>query len=181
MKSTDLLITSFAPWKAHHRSNASDDLLLECLKRSLLDRYTVLRYLPVNLPIALSLTTAKIEQLHPQTIVCCGMAESRQKLSLEAKAIVHQQERTTSFDLERMTANLSMTEISQDAGRFVCNSLYYFVLDYLQTHHPARQALFVHVPVLTAANREAIVADFQVVLQRLSASIATVPVLANTY
>lgn len=73
----------------------------------------------------------------------------------------------TTLDLAPLAAGLSQTRISTDAGRFVCNGLYFRVLDWLtQTQSPS-QALFVHVPRLTIENQAAIVADFATLLQRL--------------
>lgn len=40
--------------------------------------------------------------------------------------------------------------ISHDAGGYVCNTLYYQVLDHLQTNEPSIPALFVHVPATPA-------------------------------
>ncbi|MGA1262368.1 MAG: peptidase C15 [Prochlorothrix sp.] len=79
----------------------------------------------------------------------------------------------TSLDLVSLAADLTQTRISTDAGRFVCNGLYFRVLDWLSRSpqsDPACQALFVHVPRLTAENQNAIVADFVTVLDRLGSS-----------
>ncbi len=165
-----ILLTSFATWKPQQRSNSSDDLLLEMLhpdRRSVLPPIEVFRQLPVNLPIARGIAIAKFEQLQPALLLCCGMAESRPRLSVESTAVVQNHKRHTHYNLDVLTAGLSITEISHDAGRFVCNSLYYFMLDYITQHYPERHCLFIHVPVLTDHNRAAIVADFTALLQRL--------------
>ncbi|WP_416674579.1 pyroglutamyl-peptidase I family protein [Egbenema bharatensis] len=181
MPSTTLL-TSFAPWKANHWSNSADDLLQDLLA-DLAHRETqgethlesklsptslhFLRQLPVNFPVAHSIVTHKINQLQPRLVLCCGMAESRHKLSLESNAVCQTQQLYTSIDLDGLAAGLTQTEISHDAGRFVCNALYYGILNYLKCYSPDTLCLFVHIPVLTPNNRKGIVADFWAILERL--------------
>ena len=160
---TRLLLTAFAPWKAQQLSNSSDDLLQAIQPIAPLS-VSFLRGLPVNLPVARSLTIAKLQQVRPQILVLCGMAETRSRLSVEATATVGDRQIHTSIDLVRLTANLAATDISQDAGRFVCNSLYYAMLSY---NPLSFECLFVHVPILQDSNQAAIVADFRVILARL--------------
>jgi pyroglutamyl-peptidase len=130
----------------------------------------VLRQLPVNAPVARSLTVYKFEQLRPRLLVCCGMAESRRQLSLETQAVQGESILQTGLDLEGLAAGLNRAgfaiELSQDAGRFVCNSLYHAMLNYLK-RYPDYQTLFVHVPLLRAGNREQIVTAFRALLQAL--------------
>lgn len=162
-----VLLTSFAVWRTHQRSNSSDDLLLALVHRYQSPLLHVFRQLPVNVPVAQALTIAKIQQLQPQVVLCCGMAEARDRLNLEARAVVGDRVLQTSMNLNRLTKNLKNTEISRDAGRFVCNGLYYAILNYLQSYHPSIQCLFVHVPVLTIHNQADIVADFSLILERV--------------
>lgn len=162
------LLTSFSTWKSGQKSNASDDLLLEIRSlSSLAMSLQIMRHLPVNVPVALELVVRKIEQLQPHVVLCCGMAEHRTYLNLETKATVGNKALYTNVNLLNLTLGLSQTKISEDAGRFVCNGLYYAILDYLQVYFPATQCLFVHVPPLTLQNREYIVADFDLILERL--------------
>lgn len=177
-----VLLTSFAPWKAHQPSNASDDLLLEIVKTGTPSWLHLLRQLPVNVPVAEEIIIGKIQQLQPQMVICCGMAESRTKLNVESKAVVRGNSLHTRVDLEALTAGLNSTEISDDAGRFVCNGLYYAILYYLQNRdsdirhldirdsdirHPDVHCLFVHVPILTPDNQKNVIADFSSILKRV--------------
>lgn len=73
----------------------------------------------------------------------------------------------TSVDLVKIVAGLSATEISYDAGKFVCEGLYYEVLKYLQPQ-PNIPCIFVHVPILTPENLPMILSDFQVIIKRIS-------------
>lgn len=162
---TSLLLTSFTTWLPHQSSNSSDDLLAELLQRNCSIDLHTLRQLPVDFGLAPQQTIAQIQTLKPQAVVCCGMAESRSKLSVESQAVQGGQILKTRFSLPELVAGLSMTEISHDAGRFVCNATYFAVLEHLQ--NSSCLGLFVHVPILTEANRAAIVADFEILLQRL--------------
>ncbi|MBD2464835.1 peptidase C15 [Oscillatoria sp. FACHB-1407] len=164
-----LLLTSFQTWMPHQRSNASDDLLLEIGQQNPSPSWHVLRQLPVDFELAPQKAIAHVTQLQPDVVVCCGMAESRSRLSVESRAITESEILHSTLDLQRLTAELNYTEISDDAGRFVCNALYYAMLKHLRSHQPQSHGLFVHVPILTDENRGAIVADFRVILQRLTA------------
>jgi len=166
-----LLITSFDIWQSHHRSNSSDDLLATLGDRQLLPAKThLLRRLPVHFDLAPQRVIQAIEQWQPRHIICCGMAEKRRHLEIESTAKSPQEVLHTSVDLERLTANLSHTQISHDAGNFVCNHLYYSVLKHLRQRRLTSQCLFVHVPLLTDENLSPCVHDFSSLLQELSAS-----------
>ncbi|BAU11277.1 peptidase C15 pyroglutamyl peptidase I [Leptolyngbya sp. NIES-3755] len=91
------------------------------------------------------------------------MAESRQKLSLESNGKFQSEILRSGFDLNQLMESTTTTEISHDAGNFVCNYLYYQVLK-----HCDQQCLFVHVPVLTSENQAAIVQDFLSILEQVT-------------
>ena len=163
-----ILLTSFSTWKVHQKNNSSDQLLVEISSiPSLASSLHFFRYLPVNLPVARSLTISKFQQVQPDVLVCCGMAEARSWLSVEAQATVHTRTLQTSLNLTQLTAGLKHTVLSQDAGRFVCNSLYYAMLDYLHRASPQCPCLFVHVPPVKSTGWELIVADFRQLIERL--------------
>ena len=162
-----VLVTSFATWRPDQRSNASDDLLVAAQQEGMPASVTCMRQLPVNSPVAKDITIAKVNHLHPEVIICCGMAESRQKLTVERQATVRGRTLKTPIDLKELIQGLHTVEISEDAGRFVCNSLYYAMLDYLSIHHPDRLCLFVHVPVLMPEHQSSLIADFRCIVDRL--------------
>lgn len=91
-------------------------------------------------------------------------------LSLISKEISLQDEilLSTSVDLEKLLAGLVATEISYDAGKFVCEGLYYEILKYLGNGKRNACCIFVHVPVLTPENLPIIVADFHVIIDRMA-------------
>jgi pyroglutamyl-peptidase len=180
-----LLLTSFDIWLPHHRSNSSDDLLVEVAKISgLLHDLTFLRQLPVDVALASYRTIEKINELQPDGIICCGMAESRKHLSVESQArittkstdcnikvlAVDSQESVlqATINIQELLVGAKAVEISHDCGKFVCEGLYYSVLDYLYQQRLTSRCIFVHVPVLNAKNLAEILADFVLIIHRLA-------------
>jgi len=163
-----VLLTSFDVWKSHHVSNASDDLITELLNRELLtENVHLLRKVTVDFQLAPETIIAKIQQLQPDIVVCCGMAERRSRLTVESNGTVDAETIHTSIDIHRLIQNLSFTKVSHDAGRFVCNHTYYTILKYFCDAQLKSECVFIHVPVLNAENLEAVVQDFSTILSRL--------------
>ncbi|MEM1280980.1 MAG: peptidase C15 [Cyanobacteria bacterium P01_H01_bin.152] len=163
-----LLITTFAPWKAHQTTNSSDDLVaLLCNRQLLPTRTRVLRNLPVHFQLAPSQVIAAMYQYRPTTVVCCGMAETRSRLNLERYAHGLGERLETPLNLSQLAAGLEWTTISHNAGNFVCNALYYELLRHIQKHDLGVQSLFLHVPQLNNYNRQPLIQDFVSVLSRL--------------
>jgi pyroglutamyl-peptidase len=67
-----------------------------------------------------------------------------------------------------LSAATQWTEISDDAGNYVCNDLYYRVLAYIEQYQLSMRCLFIHVPPLNAYNCEPVAHDFAVMLARLA-------------
>ncbi len=164
--SNRLLITSFDIWEAHHISNASDDLLAMMGDR-LPPETHVLRKLPVDFQVAPAAVIAAMATLQPDIVLCCGMAESRTTLTLEANGKCQEDVRPTAIALSQLLPQLPHTHISHDAGNFVCNHLYYTILQHIHQQRLASHCLFLHVPLLTAARQASIVSDFATLLQCL--------------
>jgi pyroglutamyl-peptidase len=166
-----VLLTSFDIWKPHHVSNSSDDLLTEILNRGLLpENAYYLRKLPVDFQLAPKEVISKIDELQPELILCCGMAEKRTLLTVESNGSHDGEIIKTSIDIADLVEGLAGTKVSHDAGNFVCNFLYYSVLKYIQEKRINAQCLFVHVPVLNSENLESILADFLLLTQKLVGS-----------
>jgi pyroglutamyl-peptidase len=164
-----ILLTSFDIWLPHQQSNSSDDLLIEVGKlNSLLYDFTFLRHLPVDVELASSQVKAKIEVVKPNYIILCGMAESRKQLSVEKTASKAENILQTTVDLQQLVAEATTIEISDDCGKFVCEGLYYSVLDYLRQQQLTIPCIFVHVPVLSSENFGIIFADFLLVVDKLA-------------
>ncbi|HEY9725786.1 MAG TPA: peptidase C15 [Chroococcales cyanobacterium] len=205
--SRKILLTSFQTWRPEQKSNSSDDLLEKIAQDTGSDSLTFLRQLPVNIPEAASRVITKIEEVQPDAIICCGMAQSRQKLTIESRATCGNSsyrirlysywlaicrklnlngfedilpiflgigDRSdlrlirTSVNLVKLLDGLSNTEISHEAGKFVCEGLYYELLKYLRKRNLATPCIFVHVPILTPENLPVILADFQLIIEKMS-------------
>lgn len=163
-----LLLSSFDIWKPHHRSNSSDDLLLELRRRGCLpESARLLRRLPVNTQQASDLLLAAIHQYRPPWVVLGGMAEGRSRLTVERRAVQGSRSYCTPINVWDLVAGLSHTDVSYHAGRFVCNETYYQVLSAIAAANLPTQALFLHVPASHEPAWPAIVDDAQQVLQRL--------------
>jgi pyroglutamyl-peptidase len=163
-----ILLTSFDTWKPHQQSNSSDDLLEAVIQQNPYPQQLYfLRQIPVDFQLAPTQVLAKVEELQPNIIICCGMAESRHLLTVESNGKHDNEVITTPLDLDLLIATLPNTAVSHDAGQFVCNWLYYSLLKYHREQTIQSHCLFVHVPILAAHNLEPVLQDFLVIMQRL--------------
>lgn len=156
------LLTSFTTWLPHQKSNSSDDILVKIqeLNYSLDVSLSFLRKLPVNVELASQRVIAAIDRIQPDVIVCCGMSEKRDKATVESKAFCQDACLYTSVNLTELSERLVFTEVSGNAGKFVCEGLYYQVLKYIQFQNRARHCIFVHIPLLNCTNLDLILKDF---------------------
>lgn len=168
-----ILFTSFDIWEPHQLSNSSDDLLNAIIQRnefshlSNIECYFAGKIL-VDFQVAPEYVISKLNELQPDLVICCGMAESRRSLSIESTGRFLEEALVTELDLEYLIETTIETYISHDAGNFVCNHLYYSLLNYQREQNLSYRCLFVHVPVLTEENFETIIHDFLVIVKRLS-------------
>ena len=159
---TKILLTSFQTWLPHQKSNSSDDLLAEIQKLNYSHDFSLsfLRNLPVNVELASKMLIAEIERTQPDVIICCGMAEKRDKLTLESNASCHDNCLYTSVNLAELTEKLTTAQTSHDAGKFVFEGLYYQILKYIQSKNIITHCLFAHIPLLHHSNLSVILEDF---------------------
>ena len=95
-----VLLTSFDIWKPEQKSNSSDDLLALISSQKLTDYYlNFIRKLPVDSKIAPEIVISHIEKFQPDIIICCGMAEKREILTIESQASSGHKVMKTSVDL----------------------------------------------------------------------------------
>lgn len=161
-----ILLTSFQTWLTHQTSNASDDLLeILCQQDNDFRSLSFLRKLPVDIKLASEQVISKIKIIKPKAVICCGMAESRNRLNIEAHATCNNQCLYTSVNIEELTNLLRITDISQDAGKFVCEGLYYQILKYTRSLQQPIPCIFVHVPVLNRSNQDLILQDFCLIIK----------------
>jgi pyroglutamyl-peptidase len=171
-----LLITTFTTWKPEQPSNASDDLIQALIQRNLLnDTVHLLRQVQVDFELAPATVLSRVAEIQPAQVVCCGMAEGRSRLTLESNGKRHPHKIHTPVDVHELVQDLAITDVSHDAGEFVCNHLYYSVLNFVQVYGLRTQCLFVHVPILHQHNMEPIVQDFATILNRLQKKNSALP------
>lgn len=164
-----MLLTTFAPWRAHQPSNAADDLVVYLQQQQQIPLgTTVLRYIPVSFELAPIRVVAKLVELQSPVVVCCGMAEGRSHLHLERYGKGDDLALATSLPLDGLMVDTHLTGISNCAGTYVCNHLYHHLLRAIAQHHWSIQALFVHVPPLTPATQPLLAHDLALILKRLA-------------
>jgi pyroglutamyl-peptidase len=175
-----ILLTSFNVWLTDQKSNSSNDLLLELAKMAALPHdLNFLHHLPVDVQLASSRVIATIKDIQPNYIICCGMAASRSQLSVEVLASstsilppesINSPENIlrTTVNIEKLLVQTAAVEISCDCGKFVCEGLYYSVLDYLHQSQLSTKCIFVHVPILNPENLSEIIADFILIINNLA-------------
>ena len=167
-----ILLTSFDTWLPHQQSNSSDDLLNEISKLNYTAPFlTFLRLLPVDIELASCAVIAKINELQPNAIICCGMAERRSQLTIESNATCGNTMLKTQVDLQHLVTGSPGIGISDDAGKFVCEGLYYSVLHYINKRKLKTHCIFVHAPILTKENLINIITDFDLIIYNLASII----------
>ncbi len=174
--STRFLITTFTTWLPHQRSNAADDLIDRVAQAGLPAGTELLRHLPVDSRSSWTIVEAAMQRFRPARIIACGMAESRNRLCLEQQAQRDGQVRRSAIDLAPWAAQLQRGEQSFDAGDFVCNDLYFSILETI-AQDPCwseTRACFIHVPPLQGPDGQGLddsdrlVQDFQTLLTLLT-------------
>jgi pyroglutamyl-peptidase len=164
-----LLITSFRPWRAHQHVNSSDQLIGELIAQNRLPAETIwIDQVPVSFQLAPMRVICEIYRLRPRAVICCGMAENRPHLSLEQQAKGPEGSLHTSLALADLLSGTALCEISRDAGSYVCNHLYYRVLDFIDSANLEIASLFVHIPKLTRENTALIANDFVSIASQLN-------------
>jgi pyroglutamyl-peptidase len=164
-----MLLTTFAPWHAHQPSNAADDLVAHLQNQQQIPGgTTVMRQIPVSFELAPIRVIAKAVELQSGVVVCCGMAEGRSHLHLERYGRADDLAVSTSLPLKDLMADTHLTAISDCAGDYVCNHLYYRLLGAIAQHHWPMQALFIHIPPLTPATQPLLAMDLALILHRLA-------------
>jgi pyroglutamyl-peptidase len=160
MRST-LLLTSFTTWLPHQKSNTSDDLLEMAIDRSEFSpSWQVLRQLPVESQAAIDRVVSRLERLQPTGVICCGMAEKYPQMKVEIQATCGDTILRSPVNIGELMATLKVTGVSENAGRFVCNDLYYGILNYIRQQQRPISCLFVHIPLLSSENTQPILKDF---------------------
>ena len=161
-----LLITAFQPFD-NRETNVSKEVV-DKLDTSNMPFIIIKQTLPVSLVSSFLAIKKTIEEEKPDVILLCGEAISRRKISLELEAknyvgrsidpldeirtpnhqvIENGPSKITSiFPISYLQnllfTNLVQSQISTDAGSYICNALYYQVMYY----YPKISCLFIHFP-----------------------------------
>lgn len=169
MNTAPILITSFQPWRAHQASNSSDDLLAALQKKGQLPADSLwLKQVPVSFELAPIRVIGEIYRRRPRAVICCGMAERRTYLSVEQQASRAEKTLTTTLNLPLLLQNTQFSEISCNAGSYVCNHLYYSVLESVSKQPWKLAAIFIHVPILQPGSRQFVLTDFARICRQLA-------------
>ena len=182
------LVSAFEPFGGDS-VNASLEAL-RCLPHRL-DGIEIFKVqLPTSFARALSVLKEGLEQAKPELVLCLGQANTRDKFSLERIAVNVQDARIADNDgsqpknepvraggptayratlpLQQALAALHAAgipaEISESAGTFVCNSVFYGLMDHLAHERRNVPAGFAHLPALDKQSAEALARGVSVVL-----------------
>ncbi len=156
-----ILITGFEPFD-EYKTNPSWDIARE-LSLELPQVGSLL--LPVSFNQCFQKLEKSIQTLSPKAVICLGLADTRERVTVERIAINIAHARITDNDgeqplerpihpkgndgifsslaLQELTSQIPGIEVSNTAGTYVCNYLMYQLLYHYQNKFPCG---FVHVP-----------------------------------
>ncbi|MBF6024360.1 pyroglutamyl-peptidase I [Lysobacter niastensis] len=165
-----VLLTGFAPFGGE-TCNPSQDAVCALEGEVIEGRRVVTRCLPVEFGASLAALSEAIAEVRPELVLCVGQAGGRAQISLERIAINVDDARIpdnagaqpvdtaiaedgpaayfASLPIKAMLAALRAegipAEISQTAGTFVCNHVFYGLMHALQ-NVPGVRGGFIHIP-----------------------------------
>jgi pyroglutamyl-peptidase len=169
-----VLLTGFAPFGGES-TNPSWDAVQALEGEHILGHRLVARCLPVEFGASLQALQQSLDELSPVLVLCVGQAGGRAQISLERVAINVDDARIadnagaqpideaviaggpaayfSSLPIKAMLAALRAAglpvEISQTAGTYVCNHVFYGLMHALQ-NVPGVRGGFVHIPYAPA-------------------------------
>jgi len=188
-----ILITAFEPF-GEDTSNITDDILRAIANDGFADnRDIALLTLPVTRSDALPKLIVAIESGNPDMVVCLGQDNDRSEISIEKIAInlccyripdnageqpgdepVIEGGPTAYFStlpiealLECMTAEGIPASVSYSAGTYVCNSLFYGLMHYLDNELPETRGGFIHIPGVSATDLVPMTRAIKLAIKRL--------------
>lgn len=169
-KTVLFLITGFEPFGASG-VNASTEAV-RCLPASLGDHTIVTATIPVVYDKCADALFSLLDQYSPDCVLCLGQAVGREGISLEHAAVnvkassspdnagvTFSGEKIRENGAESLPSNLPLKElvaalreigipskISYSAGTYVCNNLFYHLMEYAGEHARRMLCGFVHIP-----------------------------------
>jgi pyroglutamyl-peptidase len=188
-----LLITAFEPFGGDE-SNITDEIL-QTLSRDTTDMGDITYLtLPVSRDDALPALFDAIERHKPDTVVCLGQANDRSEISIEKVAVnlccyripdnkgEQPDDEPVVMDgpaayfatlpvnelVGRLNAEGIAAHISFSAGTYVCNSVFYGLLHFIERTSLGTRGGFVHVPRVSAEDLPEMTMAIQLVIRWLS-------------
>ena len=164
------LITGFDPFGNSNR-NASAEAV-RCLPAMLGDHTIVTATLPVVYDKCADALYALLDEHQPDCVLCLGQAAGREGISIEHAAVnvkassipdnagvTFSGEKIAENGAESLPSNLPLkeltgalrevgipTKISYSAGTYVCNNLFYHLMQYASEHARRMLCGFIHIP-----------------------------------
>ena len=162
-----ILITGFEPFD-HATKNISAEWVKRQQSKTFSDRLVAGAILPVVFHKCFLAFREHFEQVDPDIIILTGLAQNRQKLSVERIGINWMDARIpdndgqkpvaskiladgpdglfTTLDLKRLQKLCPDLVVSTSAGEYVCNDLLYEVLNFVSTKKHRAEVTFFHLP-----------------------------------
>jgi pyroglutamyl-peptidase len=173
-----ILVTGFEPFGGD-RLNPSAEAARN-LPRRVGGARVVTAVLPVVYGVSLAMLKRMVALEHPDVVICMGLAGGRSRLSFETRAVNVNEARIPDNDgrqprgeeihrggpaslpptlpLRTLTRGLRRrgipVELSPSAGTFLCNHVFYGLMDHVHLEEPSLMGGFVHVPWMTEQLRE---------------------------
>jgi pyroglutamyl-peptidase len=170
----NILITGFAPFN-QETINPSWEVVKQFEGRQISNSHDIqIAQLACEFGLANEQLHALLEQHQPEIAICIGQAGGRAEISIERVAINVDDARIpdnagaqpidepiaadgpaayfSSLPLKALVKNLRdnniPANISQTAGTYVCNHVFYGLMHYANTHPNLKRAGYVHIPYL---------------------------------
>lgn len=169
-----ILLTGFAPFN-QETTNPSWQAVKQFAAKTTSDGSQIhVAELPCEFGRANEVLISLIQQTHADTVICLGQAGGRAEISVERVAIniddariadnagnqpidqrilAHGQNAYfSSLPIKAIVQALKHggipAQVSQTAGTFVCNHVFYGLMHYAETHPHIKRAGFIHIPYL---------------------------------
>ena len=192
-----VLLTGFAPFEGD-TINPSWQAVRALRNRRIAGHRIVARELPTEFGASLKALRTAIRESKPRLVLCVGLAAGSERISLERIAINVDDARIpdnagaqpvdvavvedgpaayfATLPIKAMLVALRETgipaEVSQSAGTFVCNHVFYGLMHALR-RRPAVRAGFIHVPYPAAETSAGTVLTLQRMTEALRIAIST--------
>lgn len=165
--SKKILVTAFEPFGGLELNSSA--LVLEKLKQKYKNIEVMKLQLPVLYKEAYDILEKTIEELSPDVVICMGQAGGRKKISIERIAVninnslSKDNSGITKIDdtiknngpsayftnlpyKQMLSASGNAVVMSYSAGTYICNDIFYRLMDYIITDNPGIKGGFLHLP-----------------------------------